>query len=167
LLALSAAAVGDILCVVCKDNAGKANKSSGVMRSVLDGRNKWEVAVVGDSVTCGGAGVTNRNGRFEVYFREANCGNVIRPRSGGMIHRRSSADGKNWDGEIRLGFPTPDHVCPIGWGDTTYLFFPFHHTPDEHMIYKARALAHGLYPSNVQLDASDHYPYQVDIVWPA
>jgi hypothetical protein len=83
-----------------------------------------------------------------------------------MIHRRSSTDGKNWDGEVRLALPTNDFVCPIGWDNTTLLFFPFYHTDTERLRYKRRALAHGYYPQTVQLDASDHYPYMVDIVWP-
>jgi hypothetical protein len=36
--------------------------------------------------------------------------------------------------------------------------------PDDSVMYPARALAHGRWPVDVGLDASDHFPYMVDIV---
>ncbi len=36
--------------------------------------------------------------------------------------------------------------------------------PEDSVMYPARALAHGRWPLDVYLDASDHFPYQVDVV---
>lgn len=154
---VSAVAVGDLLCVVARDNVPSA-PTGRVMRAIMSAQTTWDIGQVGNSSTSGGVGIAARGGRFELYYRAA---------AGEKIVRRASIDGKNWDDEKPLELGTTDVVCPVAFGDLTLLFFPFPHVASDRLIYKQRALAHGCYPPAVALDGSDHYPYVVDLVWPS
>jgi endonuclease/exonuclease/phosphatase family metal-dependent hydrolase len=156
---ISAASLNDRLCVVTLDNSG--GSTGGVMRVVLGDDGKWSSgAQIAPNVICSGPpGIMARNGKFEVFFRE--------PDGGGIFHY-SSNNGFNWKREDFTGHATTDAVCPVPWNDTILLFFPFvvNEGPlGDHLIYPQRALAHACCPSTVNLDASDHYPYIVDLVW--
>ncbi|GAA0760342.1 endonuclease/exonuclease/phosphatase family protein [Ideonella azotifigens] len=152
---IAAASLGDTLCVVTVD-AGSGSPR-GLMRAVLNHTGKWQPAQLERGATATGSpGITSRNGRFELFYRE--------PGGAGMFHR-SSADGLNWSGQdFDARLATMDTVCPAAFGDDLLLFYAHVHESGEG--YAKRALAHSHYPAGVQLDASDHYPYQVDLVWP-
>ena len=164
---MSAAVLGDVMCLVTKDGGGS---TGGLMHTVLtDLDGGWSPpAQVGGDITSGSPGITAHNGRFEIFYRE---------RDGGGIFHRSSPDGRQWSNVDFAHHATNDEVCPVSWGDTVLMFFSFvvHESrkrlpgklsyPEDCVLYPERALAHGQWPVDVALDASDHYPYQVDLVF--
>lgn len=166
---ISAAVLDNQLCIVSIDAGAKSPQ--GLMRALTRDGERWESAQMGDGITTSGPpGICVKNGRFHVFYRE--------PNGGGIFHR-SSADGIHWSApDFDSGQATMDEVCPLADGDKITLFFSFvvknatslidrvASYPDGALLYKPRALAHMSYPPGVVLDASDHYPYQVDIAWP-
>ena len=149
---IAAAATGNRLCVVTRDNNGSAR--GGIMRGVMEGTGKWDATQIRD-VTCSGPpGLTVKDGQFHMFFRE--------PDGGGIFHRWSS-NGTTWPEWDFTGHATMDAVCPVTWGDRIMLFYPFIRTPTQ--VYSARAMAHSFHPTGVMLDDSDHYPYMVDVIW--
>jgi len=151
---IAAAVLDDKLCVVCRDGDSPGD-TGGVMWAVLDAADKWSCGHIGNTVASGSPGITVHDRQFKVFYRE---------RDGGGIFACASRTGK--DGWYDLPFThhaTTDEVCPMVWEDRLMLFYSFVHK--SHLIYAPRALAHGYYPGQVDLDASDHYPYQVDFVW--
>ena len=161
---ISAAVVGDQICVIVRD---RGSYPGGIMnvRIDRDGRVSPVHQIAAYASTSGSPGVCATNGNFVVFYRE---------KDGGGIFTRNS--GQNWQLEEFTYHATNDEVCPITWGDKTLLFFsrPVWNTrkvvpgkvsyPEDAVQYPERAFAHGYWPSDVELDASDHYPYQVELV---
>jgi endonuclease/exonuclease/phosphatase family metal-dependent hydrolase len=152
---ISAAATGNRLCVVTRDSNGSAR--GGVMRALLDESGHWQCGQLGRGITTSGSpGITAAAKGFDIFYRE---------HDGGGIFHQSSADGINWSAIDFTGHATTDAVCAVGFKDTTMIFYPFVVNSGDHVVYSQRAMAHGLYPPAVRLDSSDHYPYQVDVIW--
>jgi endonuclease/exonuclease/phosphatase family metal-dependent hydrolase len=161
---ISAAVAGEQICVVVRD---RGSYPGGIMnvRIDKDGHVSPVHQIAAYATTSGSPGVCETNGNFVVFYRE---------KDGGGIFTRNS--GQNWQLEEFTYHATNDEVCPITWGDKTLLFFsrPVWNTrkvvpgkisyPEDAVQYPERAFAHGYWPSDVELDASDHYPYQVDLV---
>jgi endonuclease/exonuclease/phosphatase family metal-dependent hydrolase len=150
---IAAAVLDNTLCVVSQDNS--PGRTGGVMRAVLDASDQWSCGHIGDTVTSGSPGITVHDRQFKVFYRE---------KDGGGIFACASPNGKDsWVGLPFTYHATTDEVCPMTWEGKVMLFFSFVHKA--HLIYPQRALAHAYYPAQVDLDMSDHYPYQVDFVW--
>ena len=161
---ISAAAVGDQMCVIVRD---RGSYPGGIMnvRIDRDGNVSPVHQIAAYATTSGSPGVCATNGNFVVFYRE---------KDGGGIFTRNS--GQNWQLEEFTYHATNDEVCPVTWGDKTLLFFskPVWNTrkelpgkvsyPEDAVQYPERAFTHGYWPSDVELDASDHYPYLVDLV---
>ena len=112
---MSAAVLGDVMCLVTKDGGGSTGGLMHTVLTELDGG--WSPpAQVGGDITSGSAGITAHNGRFEIFYRE---------RDGGGIFHRSSPDGRQWSNVDFAHHATNDEVCPVSWGDTVLMFFSF------------------------------------------
>ena len=161
---ISAAAVGDQMCVIVRD---RGSYPGGIMnvRIDRDGNVSPVHQIAAYATTSGSPGVCATNGNFVVFYRE---------KDGGGIFTRNS--GQNWALEEFTYHATNDEVCPVTWDGKTYLFYsrPVWNTrkelpgnisyPEDAVQYPERAFTHGYWPSDVELDASDHYPYLVELV---
>ncbi len=145
---------GTKLCVTTID----AGRNTGLMRSITEDGAKWNSAQMGRNITCSASpAIMEKDGKLHVFYRSPD---------GGDIFHRSSNDGiqwTSWDFEAKQ--VTADEVCPIDFFGQIMLFYSYW-KKDSAIQYKQRALVHMLYPPQVNLDLSDHYPYQIDITFP-
>ncbi len=161
---ISAAATSNQMCVIVRD---RGSYPGGIMnvRIEKDGRVSPVHQIAAYATTSGSPGVCATDGNFVVFYRE---------KDGGGIFTRNS--GQNWALEEFTYHATNDEVCPVTWDGKTYLFYsrPVWNTrkefpgnvsyPEDAVQFPERAFTHGYWPSDVELDASDHYPYQVELV---
>jgi endonuclease/exonuclease/phosphatase family metal-dependent hydrolase len=161
---ISAAVIGDRMCVVAR---APGSPPSGIMHVLIDrhGRADQRRQIAPGASTSGSPGVAAIKGNFEVFYRE--------PDGGGLHHRTS---GNGWTQVRTTHQATNDEVCAVSWGDQTLVFFshPVYNTrkvvpgkisyPDDAVLYPERAFAHSVWEPDMMLDASDHYPYQVDLL---
>lgn len=166
---ISAAVLGDRMCVVTRDYS--TDNTGGVMHMVFENGNRSFARhrqIAAGAVTTGAPGVMAHQGKFEIFYREKD--------GGGIFHRSWKPGEGGWSGEDFTRLATTDEVCPASIGDRAFFFFSMvvnegHKSgvekflfPEDSVMYPPRALAHGRWPVDVYLDASDHFPYQVDIV---
>ena len=162
---ISAAATDKEICVVARD---RGNLPGGVMNVRIDQfGNVGPVHQTGaDASTTGSPGITALDGFFHVFYRS--------DEGDGVIFTRSTSD--NWVNEEHTIYETTDEVCPVAFDNKIWLFYakPVWNTrkefpgnisyPYDAVMYPERPLTHSYWPSDVSLDLSDHYPYQVDLL---
>jgi endonuclease/exonuclease/phosphatase family metal-dependent hydrolase len=155
---IAAAVLDDKLCIVSVEN-GAVGSTARLVGAILDGSGKWSLIHPAETKASGSPGITVHDGQFHVFYRD----------SGGTgILTRSSRDGKVWSSEPSYTHhDTENEVCPIVWKGRLMLFYSFlgKRIEFDRLMYSNQALTHGYYPAGVDLDASDHYPYQVEFVW--
>lgn len=165
---ISAAVLGDMMCVFTRDFG--TGPTGAVMHVIFDkGSMSRPIQIAQDAITTGSPGVMAHQGKFEVFYRERD--------GGGIFHRSWKPGAGGWSNEdfiTRLA--TTDEVCPASIGDRAFFFFSMVVNegnksgvekvlyPEDSVMYPPRALAHGRWPVDVDLDASDHFPYLVDVV---
>jgi endonuclease/exonuclease/phosphatase family metal-dependent hydrolase len=169
---ISATVMGKSMWVVTKAPGGR---TGGIMHSRVDGVGKdWlrNVQIAPHAETAGSPGIVAYQGNFYVFYRNTT--------GEGIMYRTS---GNGWTKEEGVGVDTTDQVTPVVWKHKVMLFFPYvvndswkglpegswtslvekvlH--PEGALMYPSRAFAHCYWPIPVTLDASDHYPYMVDL----
>lgn len=154
---ISAAVLGDRLCVVAKDNDNADGRSSGVMYAVLDKNGGgWKTGHPDGLVTSGSPGIVAAEDRFQLYYRH---------NKGDAVFTAWSQDGQNWHDRDQntMHDSMTGGVCPVFFQGKVWLFYPYLNTT---------GLAGGYYGDNtmlqtrmpdVQVDLSDHYPLLVDL----
>lgn len=160
---ISAAVLGDRMCVVARD-PGKP--PGGIMHVYIgaDGKADGRRQLAPHATTSGSPSVAGIKGNFWVFYREPD---------GGGLHCRVSGNGY---GHVTTTHQaTTDEACAVAWGDEALVFFSkvVHDSrkslpekilyPEDAVLYPTRALAHAMWEPDVNLDLSDHYPYQVDL----
>lgn len=166
---ISAAVLGNRMCVVTRDYS--TSNTGGVMHMVWENGKRVfgrHVQIAPSAVTTGAPGVMAFKNKFEVFYREKD--------GGGIFHRDWTPGVGGWSAEDFTRLATTDEVCPASVGDRAFFFYSMVVNeenksgvkkilfPEDSVMYPPRALAHGRWPVDVGLDASDHFPYLVDIV---
>lgn len=160
---ISAAAIGDRMCVVARD---PGDPPSGIIHVYIgrDGKADGRRQLCPGASSSGSPCVVAHRGNFEVFYREPD---------GGGLHNRSSGNGY---GVVRTTHQaTNDEACAVSWGEKALIFFsqPVWNTrkvfpgkisyPDDAVRYPERAFAHSEWDPDVDLDLSDHYPYVIEL----
>lgn len=160
---ISAAALGDRMCVVARD---PGQPPGGIMHVYIgaDGKADGRRQLAPHATTSGSPSVAAIKGNFWVFYREPD---------GGGLHCRVSGNG--YQHVTTTHQATTDEACAVAWGDEALVFFSkvVYESrksgvdkvlyPEDSVLYPACALAHTMWESDVALDLSDHYPYQVEL----